>query len=162
MQRRTPVPKTPSLIDFRRDLRVLEREIVRQLAADTDCCGVTMTQCHALLELSLAELSLSQLAAELDLDASTMSRTVESLVQAGLVERKTDPADRRIARLTLTPAGRAKVASIDGQCNGYYGALFAEMSEDDRRAAARGVKALAKLMRGRRVAPTCRPEEKRQ
>jgi DNA-binding MarR family transcriptional regulator len=160
MHTRPKGPKPLPLLDFRRDLRVLEREIVRQLAADTDCCGVTMAQCHALLELSLAEVSLSELAAEIDLDASTMSRTVESLVQAGMVERKTNPKDRRALRLTLTAAGRAKVAAIDEKCNGYYGGLLDQMSEEDRRAVVRGVKALAKLMRGHSAAPSCRPGEK--
>ncbi|HEY3416310.1 MAG TPA: hypothetical protein VGM23_05440, partial [Armatimonadota bacterium] len=63
-----PDALNPAPVLFRRQLRALERELVRQLEADTSCCGVTLAQCHALLELATAELSLSGLAAALDLD----------------------------------------------------------------------------------------------
>lgn len=143
----------PTVADFRRDLRVLEREVVRQLEGETSCCEVTLTQCHALLELSFSELSLSRLAAALDLDASTLSRTVEGLVKAGLVERTVDAADRRSVRLTLAQAGRDKVASIDQMCNRYYAALLEQLSEKDQRCVVRGVRLLADLMRRRDAAP---------
>jgi len=41
-------------------------------------------QCHALLELAESEMSLSGLAAALDLDPSTLSRTVDGLVAPAL------------------------------------------------------------------------------
>jgi len=40
------------------------------------------------------------------------SRLVERLVQAGLIERTPDPADRRQVRLTLSPSGRSKEHQI--------------------------------------------------
>lgn len=49
---------------------------------------------------------LTALAHAFDLDVSTVSRQVQALGQAGLVERATDPGDRRAALLTLTEAGR--------------------------------------------------------
>ena len=101
------------LTSFRRQLRVLEREVIRELEAQTDCCGVTLAQCHVLLELADSILSLSGLSELLSLDRSTLSRTVDGLVKAGLVERSDDPSDRRTLRLVLTPAGTAKVAYID-------------------------------------------------
>jgi DNA-binding MarR family transcriptional regulator len=139
---------------FRRQLRVLEREVVRQLEADTGC-GVTLAQCHTLLELEASELSLTALAAALDLDTSTLSRTVDGLVRAGMVERAEDASDRRSLRLTLTPAGRAKVAFINGICNRYYEDLLAGMSERDRRCVLRAVGLLAVRMRSLRGAPCC-------
>lgn len=50
------------------------------------------------------------LAARLYLDASTVSRHVASLQQAGLVTREADPEDGRACRLRLTSAGRRAVA----------------------------------------------------
>ena len=132
---------------FRHDLRALEREVARQLEIETACCGVTLPQCHALLELSRGETSLSGLAARLDLDASTLSRTVESLVRAGLVERSVDARDRRAVCLRLTQAGRRKVDSINSGANRYYETLLAPLSEKDRRQAARVIRALADGMR---------------
>jgi DNA-binding MarR family transcriptional regulator len=140
--------------DFRRHLRVLEREIVRQLEGETTCCGVTLPQCHVLLELSLGDLSLTALAAALDLDKSTLSRTVEGLVQTRLVERTVDPADRHAVCLRLAPAGRERVRTIDGMCNGYYEALLGRLSASDRRQVFAAVRLLAQAMRDLRARPS--------
>lgn len=51
------------------------------------------------------ELRLSDLAAKLQLDISTVSRHVKQLEGRGLVERTEDPDDRRAALLGATPAG---------------------------------------------------------
>jgi DNA-binding MarR family transcriptional regulator len=49
--------------------------------------------------------SMSDLAAEMLLDLSTVSRQVRRLVDAGLVERERDPDDRRVTLLRTTPEG---------------------------------------------------------
>jgi DNA-binding MarR family transcriptional regulator len=134
------------LIPFRRQLRVLEREVIRELEAQTSCCGVTVAQCHVLLELAGATLSLSGLAGALGLDPSTLSRTVDSLVKAGLVERTEDPSDRRSLRLVLTPAGEGKVRYIDETCNRTYAHLLAGMTAEDREHVVRGVALMAERM----------------
>jgi DNA-binding MarR family transcriptional regulator len=150
-----PTPPEPAdLAAFRRQLRLLEREVVTQLEADTTCCGVTLAQCHTLVELAASEISLTGLAAALDLDTSTLSRTVDGLVRAGLVDRAEDAADRRSLRIALTPAGRAKVAFIDGICNRYYADLLAGMSQRDQRCVLRAVGLLADRMRSLRKAPS--------
>jgi DNA-binding MarR family transcriptional regulator len=148
---RSAIPEPVAIADFRRHLRAMEREVVRQLEADTQCCGVTLSQCHALLELAESEMSLSGLAAALDLDPSTLSRTVDGLVRAAFVERAEDAADRRSLRLTLTEAGRAKVAFIDSVCNKYYGELLAGWGENDQRVVLRAVGLLAERMRSLRA-----------
>jgi DNA-binding MarR family transcriptional regulator len=48
---------------------------------------------------------LSELAGRLHLDASTVSRQVRALEDAGLVTRTTDPDDRRATLLTATASG---------------------------------------------------------
>jgi DNA-binding MarR family transcriptional regulator len=135
------------LTSFRRQLRVLEREVIRELEAETSCCGVTVAQCHVLLELATSALSLTALAASLGLDASTLSRTVDSLAKAGLVERSEDLSDRRSLRLLLTPAGTAKVAYIDDTCNRFYAELLAGVSDEDRQHVLRGIAVMADRMR---------------
>ena len=54
----------------------------------------------------LAPIRLSDLAGALELDASTVSRHVKTLSEAGLVGRESDPDDRRAALLTPTEEGR--------------------------------------------------------
>lgn len=49
----------------------------------------------------------SDLATELGLDASTVSRHARTLLDAGLVERQPDPADGRAFRLSLTLDGES-------------------------------------------------------
>jgi DNA-binding MarR family transcriptional regulator len=51
-------------------------------------------------------LRLSELAARLHLDISTVSRQVRTLADAGYVGRTTDPDDRRAALLELTERGQ--------------------------------------------------------
>jgi len=132
---------------FRRDLRVLEREVVRQMQVETACCGVTLAQCHVLLQLGQADsLSLRDLVQGLGLDKSTLSRTVDGMVKAGLVHRVVDPADRRAVRLTCTRAGSAKVASIDEACNRKYAALLSRASATGRRQIVGAVRFLAEAM----------------
>jgi DNA-binding MarR family transcriptional regulator len=159
MQTRSEHPKTVSVEEFRRDLRALEREVVRQLEGETTCCGVTLAQCHVIVELTDGT-SLTALAAVLGLDTSTLSRTVDGLVKTGLVERAQDPADRRCICVTLTAAGRDKVAEISHRCNRYYSALLAGMSEKDQRQVIRTVRLLAGGMRQLRAPwQCCGPKE---
>jgi DNA-binding MarR family transcriptional regulator len=47
-----------------------------------------------------------ELAAAVQVEDQTMSRTVERLERSGFVERRRDTADRRRVVVTLTPAGR--------------------------------------------------------
>jgi len=136
-----------SVREFRRDLRVFERDVVRQLEGQTICCGVSLPQCHVLLELSQQSLSLTALADALDLDKSTLSRTIEAMVQSDLVERTTAATNRRSVSLKLTNRGRERADSIDQLCTRYYGALLGELSESDRRDAVRIVRLLAQAMK---------------
>lgn len=53
----------------------------------------------------LGEASLSDLAAEMQLDISTVSRQVRRLEDAGLLERTTHPQDRRVSIVRNTPEG---------------------------------------------------------
>jgi DNA-binding MarR family transcriptional regulator len=48
----------------------------------------------------------SGLAAAADLSPATVSEMLDTLVDAGFVERHRDTADRRVVRIALTPAGR--------------------------------------------------------
>jgi DNA-binding MarR family transcriptional regulator len=53
---------------------------------------------------------LRELAARLDLPPATVSRLVDRLVRAGLVERHADPGDRRAVKLGTTPQSREILA----------------------------------------------------
>jgi DNA-binding MarR family transcriptional regulator len=104
---------------FREVLRRFEREIFVQT---NECCcnGVTLAQCHALLEIaSKNKESVSELAKTLSLDKSTVSRTVDGLVNIGLVDRSIPEENRRTSILKLTKAGENVCHSINCNNNKY-------------------------------------------
>ncbi len=74
----------------------------------------------------------SELADLLQLDASTMSRHVRNLEQAGYVSRDEDPADRRAARLSITEAGRSLVGAEMAHRAEILGEAMADWSPTDR------------------------------
>jgi len=70
--------------------------------------GVTMPQAKALYLVGAAgRLRMSELATRLAVSLSTVSGLVERLVEAGLVDRHDDPADRRQVVVTPTESGAA-------------------------------------------------------
>jgi len=108
---------------FRRHLRQFERVTHAQLKS---CCAeVTLAQCLVLLEIDEnGQLAMSQLAARLRLDNSTLSRTIEGLVQRQLVERLREDQDRRVVRIQLTTKGNAVCRSIHEENDGHYIRVF--------------------------------------
>jgi len=136
-----------SIREFRRDLRRIERHVIGHLKDQTACCGVTAAQCHVLLELEEAEEStLNGLADRLRLDASTLSRTVESLVRSGMVDRSANPRDRRAVALRLTPVGMRKVQSINESCDVFYRDVFEGIPADRHAALVDSIKTVADIL----------------
>jgi hypothetical protein len=86
------LPAAASIREFRKHLRQLEREVGYSMASETACCGVTLAQCHHLLEVDArGSTSITELATALELDKSTLSRTVDGACRAGLLSREIEP-----------------------------------------------------------------------
>jgi DNA-binding MarR family transcriptional regulator len=121
----TGIPDPGVVQTFRRILRRIERSIGFRAKEDASCCGVTLAQCHALMEIGAEEgLSVKSLSARIGLDKSTLSRTVDGLVRERLVERHVAPDNRRTAVLLLTTAGRKALAGIHADSNAWGEDLF--------------------------------------
>lgn len=105
---------------FRELLRRFEREVFMQ--NNESCCnGVTLAQCHTLLEIeSKKKESVTELAKTLGLDKSTVSRTVDGLVNIGLVDRAIPVENRRMATIQLTDAGKNICNSINCNNDKYF------------------------------------------
>jgi DNA-binding MarR family transcriptional regulator len=104
--------------EFRRKLRRFEQFLSNQL--EDCCCGVSIAQCHCLLAIEeLKRTTVGELADYLQLDKSTLSRTVESLVQIGFIDRETDPNDRRRTWIYLTETGMKQAEEMH-QVNDEY------------------------------------------
>jgi len=118
-------------------LRELIRVLVRNLGilekSDASCCGVTISQCHAIVEIGRSgEVSLNELAELLALDKSTMSRTINNLVEDGLVIRELDPEDRRYVKIKLTDKGIKIFKDIEESMDRYYKSIFNSVPEEKR------------------------------
>jgi DNA-binding MarR family transcriptional regulator len=94
--------------------RLLVAVSARSLASVDET--LTLPQFRMLVVLhERGPLSLSMLAAELDVQPSTALRMIERLVVAGTVERGTAPTDRRASVISLTDKGRRTVAETTGR-----------------------------------------------
>lgn len=100
-------------------LRKLERLIESQ---QKFCCsGATLAQCHVLLEIEeLDQATTSKLADSLSLDKSTLSRTIDGLVNLGFLKRLSNPQDRRTIPLLLTKQGKAICNTINHSSDAFY------------------------------------------
>jgi DNA-binding MarR family transcriptional regulator len=133
---------------FRRDLRILEREIELTLASQTGCCDVTVAQCHLLLEVEQAgQTRVTELASALELDKSTLSRSVDGLCRAGLLDRAADPSSRRQQVISLTARGKAKVHAVNALCDSFYARLIGSIPAGERKAVRRSVALIARAMK---------------
>jgi MarR family transcriptional regulator, transcriptional regulator for hemolysin len=97
----------PAALD--NDLLVLLHDAGRQLStyanARAQILGVTRAQLIVLTRLERQpDVSQSELADVAEVTPMTIARLVDRLEELGLVERCTDPQDRRVQRLRLTPA----------------------------------------------------------
>ena len=118
---------------LREKIRQLEREIVAPFETQDSCCGLTLAQCHTLLEVgNKGEVSLVDLATSLGLDTSTLSRTIQGLVLIGLVNRTASEKDRRYVVISLTDQGRMTYQAIEDRFNGFFDGVAALLPEDRR------------------------------
>jgi DNA-binding MarR family transcriptional regulator len=123
------------------DVTDLQRELVAFVRAfglhkgDETPCGaaVPVSEAHALTALADAGgLAQSELAAELALRKSTVSRLVDQLAAKGWVERRGGQADGRRKIVELTPAGADVAAGIAARRADRMGRLLDRIPEGER------------------------------
>lgn len=76
--------------------------------------GLTLAQARALIHVSRTQgMRQVDLAEQLEIQPITLARLIDQLVEAGVVERRADPQDRRAYQLYLTAAASAQLALIE-------------------------------------------------
>lgn len=89
--------------------RLMRRAFQQRLAGSS----LTLAQARALVHVSRHEgVRQVDLADMLEVQPITLARLIDQLADAGLVERRADPADRRAYRMFLTPAAASHLAAI--------------------------------------------------
>jgi DNA-binding MarR family transcriptional regulator len=123
----------------REDLGALFARVTRRLIAAErpllDEHGLTMWEYVALSQLGSgpAESQLS-LATAMGYDKTRLIRLLDGLVEAGLVERVPDPADRRARIVRLTPAGETRLRAVRADVRAMEEDLLAELPAAECRA----------------------------
>jgi len=118
-------------VQLREMVRILERKLGVLEDYQVSCCGITMAQCHALVEIGRAKnISLNELAELLNLESSSMSRTVNNLVNSSLVKRDIDPMDRRYVAISLTENGNKMFDDIEENMNCYFNKIYDALPVD--------------------------------
>jgi DNA-binding MarR family transcriptional regulator len=143
------------------DLRAFEQDFVAfvrsfgLLDGDTTPCGqrVPVSHAHALSQIAAQPgLSQQELAVELGLARATISELVAQLETRGWVLRSADPRDRRLRRLSLTPAGARMASEIQTARSTHLRRLLDAIDTAHRAETLRGVRALARAARATREA----------
>ena len=91
-------------------LRLAVTRLARRLRQEAGS-GVTPSQLVALSSIERAgSITIGDLCQTEQVQPPTMTKIVSALVEAGLATRETDPQDRRVAWLRVTPAGARLLA----------------------------------------------------
>lgn len=93
-------------------------------------------------------LSLSQLAARLDLTLASASKLIDVLEKHGLTAREADAADRRKIMLHLTAHGQAMLDTAECAAHARLAETLAALNDDDRAAVAQAMRALHDTLAG--------------
>jgi DNA-binding MarR family transcriptional regulator len=100
-----------------------------------NCCGeeVSLVQSHILWEVKRREKpSMQQVAEALGIDITTFSRQIKTLENKTLIRKTTDPNDRRVSLLSLTPRGEELENKISTLMQEYIKKIFAHMTDFER------------------------------
>ncbi len=118
---------------LRENLRVLVRKLGVLEREEASCCDITMSQCHTIVEIGRAgSVSINALAEVLELDKSTVSRSVDKLVNDNLIVRDTDPEDRRYLTLKLSEKGQLLFAEVETRMSAYFENVLDTLPADKR------------------------------
>ncbi len=141
------MPET--LFRLRECVRLLTRKLGLLEKSEASCCGVTLSQCHAMVEIGRAgSISVNDLANMLGLDKSTMSRAVNNLVEMDLVTREPVPENRRCLCIGLTTKGQTLFSEIESGMEQYYRDVYDALPEDKREQVLESLEILANSLPG--------------
>lgn len=127
-------------------LRLAINRLHRRLRQES-LAGLSPAHASALGAVNrLGSPTLGELAAVEQVQPPTMTRTVASLSEAGLVTRVTDDIDRRSARVRITPAGTRAIERIRTLKDALLVRRLAQLSPTEQAHAAQLVELLERLL----------------
>lgn len=123
--------------DFERAFGFVLHEAARLLSKRFDqkarVIGLTRAQCSVLFRLSMQEgVNQARLAELMEMEPISLARLVDRMEQAGWVERRPDPADRRARRLYMTAKAKPVYERMIAVGLETRGEALAGISQSDR------------------------------
>ena len=144
-----PSPASPSDLidqDLVARLRLAMARLARQQRRSFPT-GLTPSQISALITIDHhGPIRLTDLARLEAVAPPTITRIVAKLEADGLVERRRDENDRRIARVTITDEGHRRTAETRQARNRWLGRKLAALADDDLAALLAAVEPLERLI----------------
>ena len=143
-----PPPPAEAALD---DFLCLAQSVMRAVHTinlDSWCAvDLTMPQLKALfLARAPGGASHGEIARALGVGLSTVTGIVDRLVDHGLVQRHTDPADRRLSRVVITPAGTDLVDQLWASRREQLAQLLGNLTLDERSTLINALQHLAALL----------------
>jgi DNA-binding MarR family transcriptional regulator len=108
----TPAVVAAELLTLWRQILSGSTRSLYALLAELDLSMTQLKLLHVLVECK-SEVSIKELAEELSMSLPNASRTIDGLLQRGLLERREDEHDRRVKRVGATPAARELIDRVD-------------------------------------------------
>ena len=143
-----PSPTTqPASDDSLRLAQLIVRALHTTDVASWCAVDLTMSQLKVLLLAhSPAGVSHGEIARALGVGLSTVTGIVDRLVEHGLVDRHTDPEDRRLSRVRITQAGCDLLDGLWATRRERLGQVLAGLSPEDRATLQAALQHLAQLL----------------
>lgn len=92
--------------------------------------GLTPKQVHILIEIGEKTFRHGDLAGILGVDPSTLTRTLDPLAKAGLVDRQPNPDNRREVLIRLSDKGVTTLEEINSKINHLLGQILNQVPEN--------------------------------
>jgi DNA-binding MarR family transcriptional regulator len=136
---------SPARTDLGGAIRLAVLRLSRRLRQES-AGEVTPSQLSALTVLARhGEMTLGELAAIERIAPPSMTRIAARLEEAGLLERRPDASDRRVARVALSEAGRKLVAASRQRGDAFVSSRLQALTGEEREVLARAVPLLERL-----------------
>jgi len=139
----------PTLIS---EIRTASRDLVRQFGlmkqtvAGTD---LPLSSVHAIIEIGRAgQLSSRELSQKLQLEKSTVSRLVKSLLARGELQELRSSSDLRVKLLSLTRQGKKTLGNIDRYAEAQVSTALDRLNADSRQRVLKGLQDYSAALNG--------------
>ena len=99
------------------------------------------------------DIAQEDIAAVTGLDKGTVARTAAALEAQGLLQRRPDPADRRVNRVSLAPEGQALLPRVEAVIGRLHDVIYKGLTREEQDAACRLLVQMCDNLRGSLAGP---------